>query len=107
MASPLLNAPEPASYSDEDLEKVLLRVDPQRCAPERYKALCDEFAKRHGATIEGKTIEQYFAEARRTQPFRDGWTLRKRFLLILAGWGALMLVIRGLLYLKDLLFGGG
>jgi hypothetical protein len=88
-------------YSDSQLFDILTHVDRQKY-PERYNAVRDEFTKRHGQTVDGVPVDQYFALARLNRPFAERWAFKKKVLLAVALWAAIMLAVRGVMYLVSL-----
>ena len=86
--------------SDDELDDILTHVDRQQ-APERYLAVRDEFARRHGSTIKGQNLDDYFDRARRNRPFAKRSTFKKKILIGLAIWSLAMLLVRAVLYLRQ------
>ena len=89
------------SRSDDEIFDILTHIDRQQ-APERYVAVRDEFARRHGPTIKGQTLDDYFDRARLNRPFAVRSTFRKKVLIGLAIWSLAMLLVRAVMYLRSL-----
>jgi len=89
-----------AARSDDELYDILTHIDRQQ-APGRYTAVRDEFARRHGTTIKGQTLDDYFDHARRNRPFAERSTFKKKILIGFAIWSLAMLVVRAVLYLRS------
>ena len=89
------------SRSDDELYDILTHIDRQ-LAPERYVAVRDEFARRHGSTIQGQNLDDYFDQARLNRPFVERSTFKKKLLIGLAIWSLAMLLVRAVLYLRAL-----
>jgi hypothetical protein len=89
-----------AIRSDDELYDILTHIDRQ-LAPERYIAVRDEFARRHGATIKGQSLDDYFDQARLNRPFAERSTFKKKILIGFAIWSLAMLVVRAALYLRS------
>lgn len=85
------------TVTDEDLSDILLHINREKF-PERYAAVRNEYARRYGATHDGRPIDEYLAAARQRRPFTERRVARLRILKVLLGWGALMLLLRGILY---------
>jgi hypothetical protein len=85
--------------SDDELHDILLHIDPAQ-APARYRAVRDEYARRHGSTMHGRSFEDYFERARRKRAFSNHSQLKKRVLIALALWGLAMLLVRAVLYVR-------
>jgi hypothetical protein len=96
---PATASEELASRTDDELYDILTHID-RRVVPERYVAARDEFARRHGATIRGQTLDDYFERARRSRPFAVRSTLKKKILVAIAIWSLAMLVLRAVMYLR-------
>jgi hypothetical protein len=90
-----------ASRSDDELYDTLTHIDRQQ-VPERYAAIRDEFARRHGSTIKGQPIDDYFDRVRQNRPFAERSTIKKKILIGIAIWSLTMLLIRAVLYLRSL-----
>jgi len=89
-----------ATRSDDELFDILTHIDRQQ-VPERYAEVRDEFARRHGATIKGQKLDDYFDKARRNRPFAERSTFKKKILIGLALWSLAMLIVRAVLYLRS------
>jgi hypothetical protein len=89
-----------ATRSDDELYDILTHIDRQ-LAPERYTAVRDEFARRHGASIKGQSLDDYFDQARLNRPFAERSTFKKKILIGFAIWSLAMLVVRAVLYLRS------
>lgn len=87
---------------DRTLLDILLHIQRERY-PARYQAVRDEFVRRHGVTVEGMSVDDYFDRARRQRPFAERWTAQKRVLLAILAWSGLMLAIKGVLFIVALL----
>ncbi len=90
-----------ASRSDDELFDILTHID-RRQAPDRYAAVRDEFARRHGPTIKGQALDDYFDWARRNRPFAARSTFKKKILIGLAVWSLAMLLVRAVMYLRSM-----
>jgi hypothetical protein len=90
-----------AGRSDDELYDILTHIDRQQ-VPGRYAAVRDEFARRHGPTIKGQSLDDYFDQARRRRPFVARSTFKRKMLIGLAIWSLAMLVVRGVMYLRSL-----
>ena len=88
-----------SSRSDDELCDILLHIDPAQAAA-RYRAARDEYARRHGSAIHGRSLDDYFAEARRKRPFAERSQFKKKVLIALALWGLAMLLVRAVLYVR-------
>ena len=88
-----------SSRSDDELYDILLHIDPAQ-ASARYRAVRDEYARRHGSTMHGCSIEDYFEKARRKRPFAERSQFKKRILIALALWGLAMLLVRAVLFMR-------
>jgi hypothetical protein len=88
-----------SSRSDDELYDILLHIDPAQ-AGMRYRAAREEYARRHGRTIHGRSLDDYFAKARRQRPFGERSQFKKKILIALALWGLAMLVVRAVLYVR-------
>jgi len=88
------------SRSEDELYDILTHIDRQQ-VPERYQAVRDEFARRHGATIKGQSLDDYFAHVRRNRPFAERSTFKKKLLIGLALWSLAMLLVRAVMYLRS------
>jgi hypothetical protein len=84
--------------SDEQLVDILTHIDRESYV-ERYEAVRDEYARRYGAIIDGRSIDDYFDEARLKRPFTEMSVFRKKLLIGLLAWSALMLAIKGIIFL--------
>lgn len=89
-----------ADRSDDELYDILTHIDRQQ-VPQRYAAVRDEFARRHGPTLRGQQLDAYFDQARRNRPFAERSTLKKKILIGFAIWGLAMLIVRAVLYLRS------
>jgi hypothetical protein len=87
------------SRSDDELYDILLHIDPAQ-AGMRYRAVREEYARRHGRTIHGQSVDDYFEKARRQRPFAERSRFKKRVLVALALWGLAMLLVRAVLYVR-------
>jgi hypothetical protein len=90
-----------AGRSDDELFDILTHIDRQQ-APHRYAAVRDELARRHGPTIKGQSLDDYFDGVRRNRPFIARSTFKRKMLIGLAIWSLAMLVVRGVMYLRSL-----
>ena len=90
-----------ASRSDDELYDILTHIDRHQAA-ERYRAVRDEFARRHGSTIKGQSLDDYFDGARPHRPFAKHFAFKKKILVGLAIWSLAMLLVRAVLYLRSL-----
>ena len=91
---------ELASRTDDELEDILTHIDRAQ-APERYRAVRDEFARRHGPTLKGQTLDDYFDRVRRNRPFAARSNFKRKLLLGLAIWSLAMLALRAVMYLRQ------
>lgn len=98
--TPLL-ADDLASRTDDELDDILTHLDRHQ-VPQRYAAVRDEFARRHGATIKGQNLDDYYDRARLNRPFAARSTFKKKILIGLAIWSLAMLVVRAVLYLRQM-----
>jgi len=89
-----------ANRSDDELYDILTHIDRQ-LVPERYVAVRDEYVRRHGNTIKGQPIDDYFERARRNRPFAARRNFKKKIFVGLALWSLAMLLLRGILYLQS------
>jgi hypothetical protein len=89
-----------ATRSDDELYDILTHIDRHQ-VPERYAAVRDEFARRHGATIKGQNLDDYFDHTRLNRPFAERSTFKKKILIGFAIWSLAMLVVRAVLYLRS------
>lgn len=89
-----------ATRSDDELYDILTHIDRQQ-APQRYAAVRDEFARRHGPTLKGQPLDAYFDQARRNRPLAERSTLKRKILIGFAIWGLAMLIVRAVLYLRS------
>lgn len=90
---------ELASRSDDELYDILTHIDRHQ-VPERYLAVRDEFARRHGATIKGQPIDDYFDHARQRRPFAEHSTFKRKILIGIAIWSLAMMLVRAVIYLR-------
>jgi len=89
-----------ASRTDDELYDILIHIDRQQAAG-RYAAVRDEFARRHGSTIKGQTLDDYFDRARRERPFAARSNFKRKILIGLAIWSLAMLALRAVMYLRQ------
>lgn len=87
-----------ATMPDDVLADIMVHVNREKY-PDRYQAVRTELVRRHGSTVQGVPIDEYFDGARRQRPFAERSMVRKKILLALLAWSALMLMIKGVLYL--------
>ena len=85
-------------YSDDTLVDILTHIKREKY-PQRYQMIRNEFVRRHGPTVDGVSIDDYFDRARLIRPFAERWTFKKKLLLVLLGWTALMLVVQGIIHI--------
>jgi hypothetical protein len=97
---PQASSDDLASRSDDELYDILTHIDRQQ-APERYLAVRDEFARRHGSTIKGQTLDDYFDRARFERPFAERSTFKKKVLIGFAIWSLAMMLLRAVMYLRS------
>jgi len=89
-----------AGRTDDELYDILIHVDRQQAA-QRYAAVRDEFARRHGPTIKGQPLDDYFDRARRDSPFAARSNFKRKILIGLAIWSLAMLALRAVMYLRQ------
>ncbi len=88
-----------SSRSSDELYDILLHIDPAQ-SPVRYRAVRDEYGRRHGRTVHGRSLDEYFEAARRERPFAARSQFKKRVLIALALWGLAMLLVRAVLFVR-------
>jgi hypothetical protein len=88
---------DPKEQSDDELYDILLHID-RHAYPERYQAVRDEYAHRHGEVVNGQRLDDYFDRLRRRRPFAQRSRLKKRILVGLALWGLAMLLVRAVIF---------
>jgi hypothetical protein len=86
--------------SDDELYDILTHID-RELAAERYQAVRDEYARRHGATIKGQSLDDYFDQARLNRPFAERSTFKKKVLIGFAIWSLAMMLVRAVIYLRS------
>lgn len=87
-----------ARLSDAQLADILTHIDRERFV-ERYVAVRNEYARRLGLDAADPGLDERLDFARLHRPFVERSILYKTCLLILLAWVALMLAIRGIIYL--------
>jgi hypothetical protein len=88
---------DPREQSDDELYDILTHID-RAGHPERYRAIRDEYARRHGELVNGQRLDDYFDQLRRKRPFAQRSRLKKRILLGLALFGLATLAIRAAIF---------
>jgi hypothetical protein len=88
-----------SSRSDDELYDILLHIDPAQ-ASSRYRAVRDEYARRHGGSMHGRSLDDYFEKIRRKRAFSQRSQFKKKVLVALALWGLAMLLVRAVLFMR-------
>jgi hypothetical protein len=88
---------DPKEQSDDELHDILTHIQ-RESYPERYRAVRDEYARRHGELVNGRPLDEYFDQLRRKRPFAQRSRLKKRILVGLALFGLATLAIRALIF---------
>jgi hypothetical protein len=88
---------DPKDQSDDELHDILTHIR-REDYPDRYQAVRDEYVRRHGELVNGRPLDDYFAQRRSKRPFAQRSRLKKRILLGLALFGLAMLVLRAAVF---------
>lgn len=94
--------PDLEERSDDELHDILMHIDRSE-EPGRYRAARAEFIRRHGASIQGRGVDEYLAQARRRPTFAERARFRRKLLIALALWALAMLLVRAALYVRSVL----
>jgi hypothetical protein len=87
--------------SDDDLLDILTRMDRERF-PERYKAVRDEYSRRHRPPATSEELDRHFEKETTRRPFAERATLRLGCLVIVLACGLISLLVRLVMYLVSL-----